>query len=602
MSWLSVAAFGGNHLLVLLALGATAWVAGRVVLRRFPLEAGAERLAVPMVLGLAVLGMLVFALGLLGLLARGPLLALLIGVHLVGLRAWREIARGGRAVLADPRLRAAAVGLIAASAPFFLLALYPPTAFDETMYHLPYAQAFADTGGVPFLPDLRFPVFPQLGEVLWAAVLALSGLDTATHLVQWLATGTTAALLVAWGARTFSPAAGWMAAALFLGYPIVIYLGVTGYVEAELALFVTAGLYALQRWREERREGWLVMAGVFAGSATGTKYHGLFFLVVLAVELAVTAPRGERGRSLLWFAVIACVVSAPWYIRTLILTGNPVFPFLPRLFGAGEWDPQFLRMESVGMSGLLTLPWDVLFAREKLGHQPPFSPAFLLGLPLLATAAFRDRRLRRLVLLAAVYALIVQVLPPDSRYFVVLLPALSLVLAVELAFRGSSWVRRWPVPTAAGLCLLFLLPSWAWAGYHFVRQGPLPVTAQQRDLYLARSLPLWPALDFLNRTRGSDYTVYGFHAENVRYFAAGRFIGEWSGPARYVRLYPLLNDPPALWRELRRLGADYFLVVEGTGVRLPEDDPAFRNLFRRVYSDGAAEVFALRSSSSIRPK
>jgi hypothetical protein len=599
MSWLSVAAFLGNHLLVLLALGATAWVTGRLALSRFPLDDGAERLAIPLVLGLAVLGVLVFALGLLGLLARGPLLALLIGVHLVGLEAWREIVRSGRAVLADRRRRAAAVGLIAASAPFFLLALYPPTAFDETLYHLPFAQGFARTGGVPFLPDLRFPLFPQLAEVLWAAVLTLSGLDTATHLVQWLAMGTTAVLLVAWGTRTFSPAAGWMAAALFLGYPIVLFLAVTGYVEAELALFVTAGLYSLQRWREDGGRGWLVMAAVFAGSAAGTKYHGLFFLAALAAELTVTAPRGRRGRSLLWFAVAAFVVSAPWYVRILIHTGNPVFPFLTRLFGAGEWDPQFLRMESVGMSGLLTLPWDVLFAREKLGHQPPFSPAFLLGLPLLVTAAFRDRRLRRLVLLAAVYALTVQVLPPDSRYFVVLLPALSLVAAAELA--RVRWVVRRPT-LASVLCALFLLPSCAWAVYDFVRKGPHPVTAQERGRYLARSLPLWPAVDFLNRTRGSGYTVYGLHAENVRYFAAGRFIGEWSGPARYARLHPLLSDPPALWRELRRLGADHFLVVEGTGVHLPEDDPAFQRLFRKVYSDAASEVFALRTSSSIRPK
>lgn len=599
---LTTAAFIGNHLLVLLVLGATAWVAGQVALRRFPLEAGAERLAVPMVLGLAVLGMLVFGLGLMGWLARGPLLALLIGVHLVGLEAWREIARGGQAVLADRRRRAAAVGLIAASAPFFLLALYPPTAFDETMYHLPYAQEFVRSGGLPFLPDLRYPVFPQLAEVLMAAVLALSGLDTAPHLVQWLATGTTMALLVAWGTRTFSPTAGWMAGALFLGYPIVVHLGVTGYVEAEMALFVTAGLYAMQRWREEGKEGWLVLAAVFAGSAAGTKYLGLFFVAAFALETAAAAARETRVRTLLRFAAIACVVLAPWYLRILVHTGNPVFPFLPRLFDSGEWSSEYFRLERVGLAGLPRLPWDVLFARERVGYQPPFSPAFLLGLPLLLTAALRAWPLRRLVLLAGVYVLIALALPPDVRYLVAILPALSLVLAAELAFRGSSWTRRRPEPVAAGLCLLFLLPSWAWAGYHFVRQGPLPVTAEQRDRHLARSLPLWPAVDFLNRTRGSDYTVYGLHAEHVRYFAAGRFIGEWNGPARYVRLYPLLNDPPALWRELRRLGADHFLVVEGTGIRLQEDDPAFQRLFRRVYSDAASEVFALRTSSSIRPK
>lgn len=588
---LATAAFVGDHLLLLLALAATAWVTGRLALSRFPLDDGAERLAIPLALGLAVLGLLLLGLGLLGLLAPGPLLGLLAVIHLAGLGAWRAVVRTIRTLLGDSRWRAAAAGLIAAWAPFFLLALYPPTAFDETLYHLPYVREFVRTGGVPFLPDLRYPVFPQLAEVLMAAVLALTGRDTATHLVQWLATGTTAVLLVTWGKRTFSPAAGWSAAALFLGYPIVIYLAVTGYVEAELALFVTAGLYSLERWREEGREGWLLLAAVFAGSAAGTKYHGLFFVAAFAAELLVAAPRGDKVRTLLRFSAAAGLVLAPWYVRTFLHTGNPVFPFLPSLFGEGEWTLN--RLFEKGLSERLVelprLPWDVLFAREKVGFQPPFSPAFLLGLPLVVSGAWRDRRLRRLAILALAYLLGTLALAPDVRYLVAILPALSLVLAVELTFR----VPRWRGPAFATLCLLCLFPSWGWAGYRFLRQGPLPVTAEQRERYLARQLPVWPALHFLNRTRGDRYTVYAFNAERMIYFADGRFLGDWSGPARFARLAPLLPDATALWRELRRLGADHFLVVKGTGVDLPEDDPAFRKLFRRVYADGASEVYEL---------
>jgi hypothetical protein len=80
----------------------------------------------------------------------------------------------------------------------------------------------------------------------------------------------------------------------------------------------------------------------------------------------------------------------------------------------------------------------------------------------------------------------------------------------------------------------------------------------------------------------------------MTYFAQGRFLGDWNGPARYGRLLPLISDPEALWRELRRLGADHLLVVEGTGVRLPENDPGFRRLFRKVYADRASEVFRLK--------
>src|SRR5262245_3999244 len=182
---MSTAAFVGAHVLALFALGATAWVAGRVALWRFPLADGAEGVAVPMALGLAGLGLLLLGMGLLGLLSRGPLFRLLAVIHLAGWKAWREAARSTKALLAVPWRWLVAVGVLAVTARFFILALYPPTAFDETMYHLPFARAFVRTGGVPFLPDLRFPAFPQLGEILMAGVLALTGQDVATHLVQW---------------------------------------------------------------------------------------------------------------------------------------------------------------------------------------------------------------------------------------------------------------------------------------------------------------------------------------------------------------------------------------------------------------------------------
>jgi hypothetical protein len=607
------AAFLVTHLLILLALAASAWVAGRVALRRMPLTRG-ERLALPVVAGLALLGPLLLLLGFLELLSRGPLLLLLAAVHLAGLGAWKEIVGEARAWLGDGWGRRGwwiTLGLAVASAPFFVLALYPPTAFDETLYHLPFAEAFVRTGGVPFLPELRYPVFPQLQETLGAAVLALTGQDVAIHLVQLLAAGTTAALLVAWGSRLFTPPAGWIAAALFLGYPMVAYLSITGYVDVGVALFVTAGLYALQRWREEGNGGWLVLAGLFAGSAAGVKYLGLFFIAALGLEILLAAPRREKVRALFLFSLVALVVLAPWYGRILFYTGNPLFPFFSHLFGDSPWG---MAMPGPGLrerlADLPMLPWDVLVNREKVGWQPPFSPAFLLGIPFLLTGAVRDPRLRRLVVLAAVYVLVILVLPPDVRYLTPILPFLSLVLAGELTVLGRRWSGAPVTATVtAAFCVLCLLPAWGWAGYRIALHGALPVTAEQRDRYLERQLPALSALRFLDRTRGSSYTVYALHAENLRYFAKGSFLGDWNGPARFDRLQPLVREPVALWRELRGLGADHLLVVPGKGPRLPEGDPRFRRLFRKIYFDEAAEIFALegaapspRSSAIICPR
>lgn len=580
MPVLATALFAGKHLLVLLVLAATAWVAGRTALRRLDSGEGWERLAVPAALGLTILAHLFLALGFCGLLSRGPVLLVVAAVHALGYRAWREVIGALRRKWG-----------LAALTPLFAFALYPPTAFDETLYHLPYAKAFARSGGVPFLPDLRSPVFPQLEEILQAAVLLLAG-DVATHLVQLLAALLTAALLAGWGRRLGSTAAGWLAAGLFLGNPIVTHLAGTGYVEAGLALFAAAALYSLDRWRtSQSRVGWLVLAAVFAGSAAGVKYQGLYF-VGLALLGALWMATERRWQSLGVAVLGVLAVLAPWYGRIVYYTGSPVFPFFPGIYPAPPspwaWEPGTLtvaRSPEELLLAFLRLPWDVVFHRSALGNQPPFSPVWLLGLPLLALGFVREARMRWLLAPVAVYALIfLLALPPDARYLVPVLPLMSLALGLAVASRVSPRL-------AAALALVVFLPGWLYAGYRIWLQGPVPVSTQAREEYLIRQLPVYPALRFLNRSQGDRYTVYAFHAENMTYFADGRFLGDWNGPARFARVQPLVPHPEALWRELRRLGVTHLLVPEGKGVRPPEGDPAFQRLFRRVYSDSASVVY-----------
>src|SRR5262249_39287377 len=142
-------------------------------------------------------------------------------------------------------------------------------------------------------PELRVPVFPQLGELLFAETMLLAD-DVSTHLVELLSTLTAALLLAGWARRSASPAAGWLAAGSWLGSPIVVHRAATGYVEPGLALFATAALYAQERWRQTGSRGWLVLAGVFAGSAGGVKYLGLAAAAIVFLLVALGAPPERR--------------------------------------------------------------------------------------------------------------------------------------------------------------------------------------------------------------------------------------------------------------------------------------------------------------------
>jgi hypothetical protein len=610
-------------------LAVTAFVLGCLVLfekATGELDRPVERRAVPMALGLALLAHLGFFLGLAGLLRPVPVLGLVAAVHLAGLRVWRDVLR--------ERLRPGGwllLGLAVALLPFVLLALYPPTAFDATMYHLPYAKGFVASGGIPFLRDLRFPVFPQANEMLFAFVMLFAP-DLAAHGVQWLMTMLTAALVWAWGRdafadRPYGPAAGWLAAAIFLGSPIVAYLAGNAYIEAGLTLFATAAFYSLRRWRLSGERRWLALAAVFAATAADVKYIGLFFVGVIG--LAVIFGRLPRQRmparlaAVTLFTLMGCAVLAPWYGRIYAWTGNPFFPFFPQVFGGGPWAPLRFRSFLVHPNGagaapavpfvevlgsrllaLVRLPWDVAFERARYNGEPPFSPLFVAALPLALLAAFRDGRQRRLLGLAALYAFVCLGLPPDARYLVPALPLVSLAAAgallgvIEWMDERRPAVSRWaPLRMQAvvvALSVACFLPGWLYPLYRARLQGPPPLTPAGREAYLARRQPVYPAVAFLNRTRGSAYALWAYHAENMAYYARGRFEGDWIGLARFDRMLGGLRGPEDFHARLRGVGADHLLLPSADPrVPLPED-AAFRRWFAPVYADPYARVYRLR--------
>ncbi len=592
-----------SFLPAVLILAATAYVLGRLLA---PRPGGAvERWVVPTALGLAAFSHLGLLLGFAGLLKPVPVLLAFTGIHLLGHRVWRELP----GELGELFRRTSPRGWLAGTVvllPFTLLPLYPPTAFDATLYHLPFARAFAASGGVPFLADLRFPVFPQANEMLFALVMLFAS-DITAHGVQWLMTMLTAALAWQWGRDAFSStAAGWLAAAIFLGNPIVVHLAGSAYVEAGLTLFATAALYAARRWRGSGERSWLALSALFAATAADTKYLGLFFVgaVGLAVLLGRMPERGARARALdvLLFAAVAAAVLAPWYGRIFAYTGNPFFPFFPRLFGDSAWEP--LRFQGFsGMGGaqpsrlitLARLPWDLVFERGRYGGQPPYSPVYLALLPVVLLAVWEPRA-RRLLALAVAYILVCFSLPADSRYLVPAIPLVSLAMAGALVLLLGRF-GRYRRLLAAGLCAGFLLPGWLYGFYRVYRQGPVPLTMDQRKAYLTRRVPLYPAVVYLNRTQGSGYTAWALHAEHMVYYSRGRFLGDWFGLASFSRMLAGSPGSEAFHHRLRHQGVDHLLIPKEKQVlKIPEDD-SFGVWFQKVYEDPHTRIYRLRGAS-----
>jgi hypothetical protein len=517
-------------------------------------------LALRLTIVLAAVGQLLVVLGIIGLLRPWTLIAVVIAALFL--------------LYTDTRSRAGPNFSLRLSAPpretvllipLALLALYPPSAFDETLYHLPFVRAIARSGAINFVPTLRFAIFPQLHEVLCVPIFLLLG-DTATHFVAVTEVLLLAGIVIAWPEERRT---GILAAALVLGNPIVMQIGTVTYVDAALMLFIAAGAYCLDRHP--------ATAGFLLGTACSVKYLGWYFAVAGFVYLMLFGSNRRRGLPL--FAGAFGLAVLPMYGRIAALSGNPFFPFLPKVFGANAWVVS-LPASTHRVSSALRLFWNVTFARDRLNFQPPYSPLFAMAVLITFVAATRNRRAAFLSIVCIGYLAIFTFLPQDSRYLLPLLPLVSVAAATAIAPLLSKKL-------IVLLSMMAIAPGIAYAGYRLWRQGPPPLNATARRQYLEAHIPELRALE-----RRAAGRIYVCGAEQLTYFGDGNLLGDVIGPYANQTLLGDAKNADDLYRALEPLSTRYFLVSKRhcppSWQRLPAEP-----LFERVYADDDAELWRL---------
>lgn len=535
-----------QHAAVLVLLLVVAAAAGTAV-------AGARvPLALRSALGLAVAGQAFAILGALGVL-RPWTICIFVAISLVGMR---RIAMSW--------------WMAAAAVPLFVLALYPPIAFDETLYHLPFVRAIAGSGAIRFVTDLRFPVFPQIHELLCVPAFLLAG-DVATHLVAVAEVLVLAAVLIAWPRQRH---AGFLAAALVLGNPIVLQMGTVTHVELALTLFIAAGAWCIDRSASENPTSSIAAAGFLLGTACSVKYLGWYFAAAAFAYLVLFGR--DRRRTIPIFLLAFTLAVVPMYACLVALTGNPIFPFLPELFGLSPWNVP-LTDGSKSIVRALRLFWDITFAREHVGQQPPYSPLFAVALLVTIVAARRDRRFAFLSAVCIVYvAIFIAILPSDSRYLLPFLPLFSVAAASVFA--------RWKKLCVA-LSLLSIAGGLAYAGYRVARQGPPPLNAAQRRQYLEQRIPELRALE----RRGSG-RIYVCGAEQLKDFGGDDLLGDVYGPLTNEKIIGSARNSSELSANLVRINVRYLLISQKRCPRNWQNVPANPE-FELVYIDEGASLW-----------
>jgi hypothetical protein len=338
----------GRYLLGVVALAllvSAAWLgAGRVRGRLVPGLAGMPAQLATSVLALALLIWSAEILGTVSLFKPVPYLVLVVAV---GLGLWRFVRPA-------PSLRQDGSGEegLGATLVALLIALIAVihfaggvktrlstgmTGFDSTWYHGPFAAGFFQSGntiGLHFIaPQFLAWFYPANGEIFHAAGMLAFGRDLLSPLLNlgWFL----ACLLACWSIGRPYRVGAWSLALGAVALSVPALADQAGEARNDLVgvFFLLAAVAVGLNAAKAKGEGGigaglgtgaLVVVGLAAGLAAGTKLNFLLPAAVLVFGLGLVAPPGRRWRAL-WISGLAALAGGGyWYLRNLVQSGSPL--------------------------------------------------------------------------------------------------------------------------------------------------------------------------------------------------------------------------------------------------------------------------------------
>jgi hypothetical protein len=215
------------------------------------------------------------------------------------------------------------------------------TGFDSTWYHGPFAAGFfqsGDTWGLHFIaPQFLAWFYPANSEALHAVGMVAFGRDILSPLLNlgWFV----GCLVAAWCIGRPYRVAPWSLGLAAIALSVPALHDQAGEARNDIVgiFFLLAAVsVALNAWngRAEGERGLgtgaLVVVGLAAGLAAGTKLNFLLPAAVLVLGLVVIASSGGRWRALLVSGLAALAGGGYWYLRNLAHSGNPL-PWIKHL-------------------------------------------------------------------------------------------------------------------------------------------------------------------------------------------------------------------------------------------------------------------------------
>jgi hypothetical protein len=554
-------------------------------------------LVITTVTGIAISGFVILIFGFISLLSAGAFLLWLIIEGLLFKVLRQENVFGAEFWLRRFKLvkRAWSLRALIIYCVFLIIsvpAILPPIAFDAISYHLAYAIGWANAGQIYTDELLRTPYYANNFLLLYALMFALK-IGPLCHFLTWLCgllTGLGVYSVIAQEAAKGSGKSNPRPALRISLTAVIIALGLalspvflrwvnTGFLDTSIGLFLLIPvlcIYLGLQTEGRKYEHEFILTAAFS---VGMKIVLIVFLpLFIASLILLLMKRGRPLSRVIVMASLLLVLSAPWYVRNLIGTGDPISPVLNMLLKRKDpiWSPGDYAAVMPDLKtpkdpgSLIRLPYDLFWnTSSKNFREYGTSPVvMLLYVPVIMAILLLFGRVRRwfgapfiYLNVALIYILAYWMgISSLARYFLHLFPLYLVYIGVWLntLLRASGIDQKTSRARHAAnllitvcLALVMFFPNLTTRIYYEeLVQSYLNLADRFESYrgYLRKNLPGYASTQHiianLNSNHNQDHKVMVVGFENLAYyFRKNRIVsfGDWFGIGRHVDLVDSIN-------------------------------------------------------------
>ena len=493
----------------------------------------------------------------------------------------------------------------------FLISFSPPWHFDVLTYHLAVQKLYINAHGIISLPYLFYSNIPHLADTISLVGLILHN-AILSHLLAY-SLGITAVLAIfSFCKRFFSYKAGLLASLIFLSAPMITEGFSIAHIDVQFTLFVFLALYGLFAYISFNKMQWLILCSIFAGMSIATKIFGvlaatgIFILLVFHLVLRLSKKKISY-KALIYrimvFFLIVFLITFPWMLKAYIHTGNPVWPTLNEAFHGKYWDEKHTEdlakrelVRELNVANYLRLPWDIHTQTGKntgniLEHEG-MGPFFLAFLPIYFVLRRKNTFINLMFILMLIYISMWFFISQEFRHLIFILPLIAVISAyvAEELFKNKlmSSVLK------ALLIFTFSFNLIVWAGGN-AKEIPVALGMETADSYYSKNPgAIYTASKFINYNLPKDSKILLFR-DTRGYFLDREYV--WGDPLLQVFIdYSKYSNEEDFYDDLKLLGVTHILVnnefdYEGFIVNEYRYNERILNMMDRLLKKHAREIY-----------